>query len=222
MSQQIIIIGLGHFGMSLARRLTEKGAEVLAVDINKLLVQEASTFVAEAVVLNAADETMLAKLDPGNRDSAVCAIGDDSRESSIICVALLRQMGAPLIIARANDIIHRRILKLVGAHLVVNPEAEFGKRFANRLLFKDIVADSYLEDDLRLTEIVVLKKMIGKNLIELELPKKFGLTVAGVRKPGKPGISTPNPSEPLCEGDNLVIVSSEQAITNFLKKENFK
>ena len=95
MSQQILIIGLGHFGMSLARTLSEKGAEVLGVDVNKNLVEEAAAFVTEAVVIDATDEGELAQLEPGKRDLAVCAIGDDSKEASIICTALLRQMGTP-------------------------------------------------------------------------------------------------------------------------------
>ena len=65
MSQQILIIGLGHFGMSLARTLSEKGAEVLAVDVNKTLVEEAAAFVTEAVVIDATDEAELARLEPG-------------------------------------------------------------------------------------------------------------------------------------------------------------
>jgi trk system potassium uptake protein TrkA len=113
MPEQILIIGLGQFGMSLARTLSERGAEVLAVDVNSALVEEAATFVAEAVLIDATDETQLARLEPSKRDSAVCAIGDDSKESSIICTALLRQMGAPVVIARANDKMHHRILHLV-------------------------------------------------------------------------------------------------------------
>ena len=57
MSQQILIIGLGQFGMSLARTLSEKGVEVLAVDRRKNLVEEASAFVTEVVLVDATDET---------------------------------------------------------------------------------------------------------------------------------------------------------------------
>lgn len=217
MSQQIIVIGLGHFGMSLARTLTDKGSEVLAVDINKSLVQEASSFVAEAIVLDATDEVELAKLEPGKRDSAVCAIGDESKEASIICTALLRQMGAPLVIARANDKLHQRILTLVGAHQIINPEEEFGKRFANRIIYKNIIADSNLGTDLHLTEIVAQPNMIGKNLIELALPKKFGIIVVGIRRKNQQKILTPTPSEPIRDGDNLIIVSSESAIPKLIK-----
>ena len=197
MSQQILIIGLGHFGMSLARTLSEKGAEVLAVDVNKNLVEEAATFVTEAMVVDATDEAELARLEPGKRDSVVCAIGDDSKEASIICTALLRQMGAPVVISRANDKMHQRILHLVGAHQVVNPEQEFGKRFANRLLYRNVIADTNLGEDLHLTEICIQPSMIGKSLIDLALPKRFGVMVVGIRRGTPAKILPPSPGEPL-------------------------
>jgi trk system potassium uptake protein len=217
MSQQILIIGLGQFGMSLSRTLSEKGAEVLAVDIKKNLVEEAATFVTEAVVIEATDEAELARLEPGKRDVTVCAIGDDSKEASIICTALLRQMGSPVVIARANDKMHQRILQLVGAHQIINPEQEFGKRFANRLLYRNVIADTNLGEDLHLTEICTQPSMVGKTLIELALPKKFGVMVVGIRKNAKGKVVQPSPSEPLNADDNLIIVSNETAIPKLIK-----
>jgi trk system potassium uptake protein len=217
MSQQILIIGLGHFGMSLARTLSERGAEVLAVDINKNLVEEAADFVTEAIVLDATDEAELAGLEPGKRDSAVCAIGDDSKEASIICTVLLRQMGTPLVISRANDQMHQRILKLVGAHQIVNPEQEFGKRFANRLLYRHVIADTNLGEDLHLTEICIQPSMVGKTLIDLALPKRFGIMVVGIRRGPQGKMHQPLPNDPLQKDDNLIIVSNESAIPKLIK-----
>jgi trk system potassium uptake protein TrkA len=218
MSQQILIIGLGHFGMSLAGTLSERGAEVLAADKRRTLVEEAAAFVTEAVTIDATDETELARLEPRQRDAAVCAIGDNSKESSIICTALLRQMGAPLVVARANDKMHQRILQLVGAHQVVNPEQEFGKRFANRLLYRDVIADTNLGDDLMLTEIRIMPAMVGKNLIELELPRRFGVIVVGIRRGYPPRLIPPNPNKPLQTDDNLVIVSNDFAIVKLTRE----
>jgi len=217
MSQQILIIGMGQFGMSLARTLSKHGAEVLAVDEKEDLIEEASAFVTEAVVMDATDEAELARLEPGKRDAAVCAIGDDSKESSIICTALLRQMGTPFVIARANNKMHQHILQMVGAHQVVNPEQEFGKRFANRLLYRDVVTDTPIGEDLCLTEICVQPSMVGKSFIDLALPKRFGVMVAAIRR-GTPGlIFHPSPSEPLQADDILVVVSSEAAIQKLIK-----
>lgn len=209
MAQQIFIIGLGQFGMTLARTLSEKGAEVLAVDTRKSLVEEASLFVTQALVMDATDESELARLEPAKRDAVVCAIGDDSKEASIICTALLRQMGAPLIVARANDKLHQRILQLVGAHQIINPEQEFGKRFANRLLYRHVISDRTLGDDLLLTEICVQPSMVGKSLIDLALPKRFGVMVVAIRRGESKRMLQPSPSDPLQENDNLIIVSNE-------------
>lgn len=217
MTQQILIIGLGQFGMSLAHTLSRNGAEVMAVDPKKNLVQEASAFVTEALVMDATDEVELARLNPAKRDAVVCAIGDDSKEHSIICTALLRQMGTPFIVARANDKMHQRILHLVGAHKIVNPEQEFGKRFANRLLYRHVIADTTIGDDIQLTEVRIQPSMVGKNLIELALPKRFGIIVAAIRRGTPPKIIQPSPSDPLQAQDTLMIVSTETAIPEFIK-----
>ncbi|MBN2164325.1 MAG: TrkA family potassium uptake protein [Pontiellaceae bacterium] len=218
MSQQILIIGLGQFGMTLARTLAEKGVEVLAVDRRRNLVEEAASFVAEAVAIDATDEAELARLEPRRRDAAICAIGEDSKEASIMCTALLRQMGTPLVVARANDKMHQRILQLVGAHQVINPEQEFGRRFANRLLYRDVVVDTSLGEDLLLTEIRILPDMVGKTLIDLALPKKFGIMVVGIRRGTPPKIVKPFPAEALQADDNLIIVSNEAAISKLTKR----
>jgi len=218
MAQQILIIGLGQFGMSLARALTEKGVEVLAVDVKPNLVEEASAFVTEAIVMDVTDEVQLAKIQPKNRDVAVCAIGDESRESSIIVTALLKQLGVPYIISRASDPLHRRILQLVGANQIINPEEEFGKRYANRLLYRDRIADTHLGEDLQLTEILVQPWMVGKNLIELALPKQFSVMVVGVRKKGSQKLLQPSPETPLEADDTIVIASSEASIQKLMKK----
>ncbi|MGD9950326.1 MAG: TrkA family potassium uptake protein [Desulfobulbus sp.] len=217
MAQQILIIGLGQFGMSLARTLSEKGTEVLAVDRRKSLVEEASAFVTEVVMVDATDETELARLEPARRDCCICAIGDDSKEASIICTALLRQMGAPWVIGRANNAMHRRILQLVGAHLVVNPEEEFGRRFANRLINRHVISDMPLGEDLHLTELSIHPSMVGKSLIELALPKRFGVMVVAIRRGTPSKVLQPNPTEPLEANDRLIIVSSETAIPQLTK-----
>src|SRR5690606_15392847 len=97
----------------------------------------------------------------------VCAIGDEASEGSIICVALLKQMGVKRLIGRASNDLHARILRLVGADMVVNPERDFGERFANLLMHDRVLGELPLGADLVLTELEVPKAFIGRNLIEL-------------------------------------------------------
>lgn len=209
MSKQALVIGLGQFGNTVARALARRGLEVLAVDTRADLVQAISGAVAEAVCLNALDEDALSRTAPAQRDLCICAIGEQHRENAIIVTALLRQLGAPRIIARAGDDVLERILLLVGAHEVVNPERAFGERLATRLIHEGVLEEIPLGQDLVITELVVPPALVGRKLVELELPRKHGLTVLGMRRKveGRSTVVTPDPRAPLLENEILIVVA---------------
>jgi trk system potassium uptake protein TrkA len=218
MNKQAIIIGLGQFGISLARSLTERGVEVLAIDEDEERVRTAASFVASAIALDASDEAALARTAPERRDIAVCAIGDEAREASIICTALLRQMGAPRVVARATDAVHERILRLVGAHEVVNPERAFGERLATRLLYSGVIDEVPLGEDLVITELQSPPAFVGRSLVDLALPKRHRLTVVALRRRGERGISLPSPTAKLGPDDVLVVVAPVGAVADLLER----
>lgn len=205
-----MIIGLGQFGMALAQTLAERGVEVMAVDISQEKVDIAAEFVPHAVAVDATDETALAKLLPQERDSVICAMGTAAKESAIICTALLRQLGCKHIVARAGSATYRRILFMVGAHEVIIPEQDYGRRFATHLLYRNMIAENDSSNELNLTEIKLPPFMVGKTLIQLSLPKKYGIIVAAIRHDGV--LNRPDPERKLEEEDMLLIVSDENAI----------
>jgi trk system potassium uptake protein TrkA len=218
MQQQAIVIGLGQFGMSVSRALSERRVEVLAVDIREERVRTASSFVTEAACFDATDTDALARTSPERRDVCLCAIGDEAKEASIICTALLRQMGARRVIARANDDLHERILTLVGAHQIVNPEREFGERFANQLLHQGIKGEMPLGEGVLITEAEIPASFIGHSLRDLKLPNRYGLTVVAIRKGGQGVVVLPDPGEPLGKDDVLVMVGKEGAVTRMMER----
>ena len=213
MKEQVLVIGLGQFGMSLARTLNEKGLQVIAVDIDQKLVNEAANFATDAICLNAIDEISLAKLSPKDRDLIICSIG--AKEPSILTVALLKQMGCENIIARASETIHARILKAIGAKQIINPEKEYGKRLANRILFKNIFVDN-ISEELDLLEVPVQHFMIDKTLLELKLPDRYQIVVAGVIKDKK--LTRPMPKEKLQEDDRLLLIGSSEDIEKMIEE----
>ena len=215
MSKQVLIIGLGQLGSSLAKTLSEKGMEVVAVDINKDIVDKTAAFIDDAVCLDATDETSLEKLSPREKDIIICAIG--SKEPSILATALLRQMGCSNIISRATDKTHERILKAVGAKMVINPDEEYGKKFAYRILFQNEIADGN-DDDIQLLDINVQPFMVGKSLIELALPNKYGIIVAAIKKGNK--LTKPLPTGILEKDDVLLLVCTEASIEKMLKENS--
>jgi trk system potassium uptake protein TrkA len=204
--------------MSLAQALTERGIEVLAADSREERVRQASNFAAEAVRFDATDAEALERTSPAQRDVCVCAIGDDSTESAIICTALLRQMGAPRVIARANSQLQTRILKLVGAHEVVNPIHEFGERFANRIAYDRVIGELPLGEDLLITELRPPPSFVGHTLADLKLPQRYNVTVVAVRQEGSGSVVLPTPNDILKADDILIIVSREEAVGRLMEQ----
>jgi trk system potassium uptake protein TrkA len=202
--------------MAVARSLTDRGVEVLAIDEREDRARAAAPFVTEVACFNAEDAEALARTAPERRDVCICAIGDEAREASIICTALLRQMGARRVIARANDELHARILTLVGAHLVVNPERQFGERFASQIVHEGVMGELQLGDDLLLTELRAPPSFVGHTLIDLQLPKRHGVTVVAIRRQG--AVIMPQPTEPVAAEDLLVVVSNQGAVAKMIER----
>ncbi len=213
--EQILIIGLGQFGMALTKTLYEKGYEVIAVDIDKKLVNEASNYATDAICLDAIDEISLSKLSPKNRDLIICSIG--SREPSILTVALLKQMGCENIVARASEAIHARILKAIGAKCIINPEYEYGKKFAHKILFKSLFLDNSAEE-LEMFEIPVQSFMVNKSLKELQLPDKYNVIIAGIMKDNK--YVRPIPDEVFRHEDRLLVTGTNEDIEKMIKENS--
>jgi len=218
--KQAIVVGLGQFGSAVARTLTMEGVDVIAVDMKQDLVQEASTYCIKAVCADGTDEKTLSSLNPSSRDLAVSAIGDESREGAIIVTALLRQLGCPHVVARATDRILERILYLVGANEVVNPEQDFGERFARRLAHYGLLEEVPLSKHLVITELKVLPFMVQRSLTELKLPQKYGVTVLGIKciEDGIENILLPDPDRPLEASETLLIVGKPGSTKDLYKE----
>jgi trk system potassium uptake protein TrkA len=126
-------------------------------------------------------------------------------------------MGSPRVIARSNDEVHSRILRLVGAHEVVNPELEFGERLANHLVYRQVLGELPLGDDLVMTQMSPPRGLFGKALSEIHLPRRYGITVVAIRR-GKKTILLPEPNETVREEDTIVVVSREGAVARLVEE----
>jgi trk system potassium uptake protein TrkA len=218
MRKQIMVIGLGQFGMGLIKTLAKKNAEVIALDVDQKKVQVASAYAAQALCCDATDEDMLRQLNPAARDVCICATGDQSKEAAIICTALLKQMGAKRVIARANDELHARILGLVGADEVINPEWAFGERFANRVINEAILEEMSLGSDLVVTEFKNPAAFANKSLLELNLRRRYGMTVVAIRSAQSGQVKLAQPEEVLHQDDIMVVVSTVGSVSRLLEE----
>ena len=152
MKQNYAIIGLGRFGGSICRTLAEAGQEVLAIDANEDRVNEYMNIATYAVVGNAQDEAVLRSLGIRNFDYVIIAIGEDI-QASILVTLMIKEMGVPHVVAKAQNEYHARVLEKVGADRVVHPERDMGTRIAHNLVSKNILDFIELSDEFSLAEI---------------------------------------------------------------------
>ncbi|MBQ2661940.1 MAG: TrkA family potassium uptake protein [Clostridia bacterium] len=209
------VIGLGRFGYSLATTLCKLGHEVLAVDIDEKPIRAIKSEVTHAVQANTTDEQTLYKLGIRNFDCVAICLGDDIR-SSILTTVLCKDLGAKLIIAKASDDLHAKLLYKTGADKVIQPERDSGARLARSLTSDSIVDYLELSDEYSINEIRIPQNWVEKSLVELDVRTKFGISVIAIRRNDEI-IVTIDPQKPLCENDILVIIGSNEQLAKVEK-----
>jgi trk system potassium uptake protein len=207
---EFAVIGLGQFGMSVARHLARQGASVLAIDMDPDLVDDAAPEVDLALQADATDERTLEELQLNTMSCVVVAIGAHSIEASVLTTALMKQVGVPRIVARAMGDLHARVLRAIGADEVVNPEEEMGRRLASRLVEPSILEQVDLGGS-QLAEVEAPESFVGKDLIEADIRNRYSISVMAIQR-GEQVIANPRPSEVIKTGDILVVVGSVESI----------
>jgi trk system potassium uptake protein TrkA len=208
--KQVAVIGLGRFGSSVARTLAESGCEVLAVDADEARVKAIADEVTDAVRANALDEEALRALGLRNFEVVVVAIGHEV-QASILVTVLLKEMGIPKIVAKAQDELHGRVLQKVGADMVVFPERDMGVRLAHTLISRNVIDEIQLSTDYSILEMVAPPRFFGRSLKDLELRQRFGLSVLAIRREDRIIVS-PDAEQTLEEGDMLVALGQPEKL----------
>jgi len=182
MSKQFAVIGLGRFGTEVALWLSQHHFPILAIDKKRNLVQDISKDVDNALSFDSTNESALREARIEEIDTVICAIGDNNVQNNILTTALLKQLGVPRIIARASTDLHARILKIVGADEVVNPEKEMGLRTAQKIATPGLTELIPLSDNAAIAELKVPESFIGKNIYDLRVRSRYGINVIGIRR----------------------------------------
>ena len=212
--EQILVIGLGRFGSSLAQCLVELGHEVLGVDSDPSLVQQMSGVLTQTVEADSTDVEVLRQLGAAEFSSAVVGIGTGV-EASVLTVAALGDLGVADIWAKAISEPHARILERVGAHHVVSPEREMGTRVAHMVAGRMI---DYLELDpgFVLVETRAPREVVGRTLTELKFRSRFGVTLVCI-KPEGATFTYATPETIIEPGDMLLVAGETERAEAFAK-----
>ena len=224
--RNIAVIGLGGFGSSLARELTEKGVEVLALDRKHARVEAIKDSVAVAASLSSTDEEALLAVGIKNVDVAIVCIGEDI-EANLLTTILLKKIGVHRIWTRALSPLQQEILNTLGVEKIINLEKEMGNFIASSLASSNITRHIPLAKGHSIIEVKLPTAFIGKTLRSLDLRNKYDVNVVAVKQ-RIPNITdqgervmeeslndVPDPDEILSETDCLLVVGSNKNVEHF-------
>lgn len=173
------VFGLGRYGFAVAKELIDSGAEVLAIDNNINIVNEVTNYLPLCKCADITDIDALTQLGIANIDVVIIAMASNL-EASVLAVTLCKELGVESVIAKAANEMHQKILLKVGADKVVFPERESGIRLAKNLLSRGFVDIVELTAGVSMLELSVRPEWIGKNLLELNLRRKYSINIVAI------------------------------------------
>jgi trk system potassium uptake protein TrkA len=208
----VLVIGLGRFGSSIAEALSRVGHEVLAIDRNSALVQEWSGRLTHVVEGDSSNEEVLRQVGAADFSVAVVGIGT-SIEASVLTTANLVDIGVPHVWAKALTPAHGKILERIGATNVVYPERDAGERVAH-LVSGRLLDYIEFEDGFAIVKMRPPKETRGFTLEESKIRAKYGVTVVGVKSPGK-DFTHAVPSTKVSAHDIIVVSGETDLVERF-------
>jgi trk system potassium uptake protein TrkA len=214
--KEFVVFGLGRFGRSVATTLAEGGCEVMVVDDDEDKIHEVADYVTYAVRADVTEADALATLGIGNFDGAIIAIGENL-EASVMVTILVKEMGVPYVLAKAQNELHAKILKKVGADMVVFPEKETGIRIANNLMMGNFFDAVELSSTFSMMELDAIPEWVGHSLRELNLRAKNMINVIGIKRDENLNIN-PDADMPIERNDTLVIIGKNEILNKLASK----
>ncbi len=214
--RRVGIIGAGRFGMALAQSLAESGTEVLLLDRNGALVQRALEVVSESVQGDATSARILEEAGFAECDVAVVAIGSNI-EASTLALANCKDLGIPLVYAKASSELHGKILLKLGADQVIYPDRDSAHRLAHTIMSGGAFDLLEVSEGCSIAEIDVPDSCADKTLAQADLRKKTGVTVLCIRRldenPKRPrAVLIPGPNDQIHADDKLIVFGTRKQI----------
>lgn len=217
------VIGVGRFGQALIEELIKLEAEVLVIDKNFDKIEKIAKMVTNAVCLDSTDIEALKEVGISSYDTVIVATGMNV-DNSILTTLVLKDLGVKEIYVKVQSEYHARVVEKLGVdqeHLIW-PEQETGRRLATILISGNFLEYLQLDEDYSFISTQVTKKMIGKNLLELDIRKNFGVNIVAVRRTEK--IIIPSSQTPFDDNDEILLVGRNDLIekfTQWLKQKKF-
>ena len=211
----ILLIGLGRFGLHIAKKLHELGHEVMAVDVNEERINQAVPYVTDAQIGNSTNEEFLKSLGINNFDLCIVTISDDF-QSSLETTSLLKELGAKKVVSRAERDGQAKFLLRNGADEIVYPEKQLASWMAIKYSADHILDYIKLDNEHAIFEVSVPKDWIGKTIGEIDIRKKYGISMLGIKDGKKLNVNV-TPSQILGLELSLLVIGDYKKLKKCFK-----
>lgn len=214
-SRQYAVLGLGIFGSTVAKTLSSYNCEVIALDNDARCVNRMADIVTQAMQCDITDIEQLRAAGIQDCDIAIVSMGSHLEES-VMAIINLKELGIPYIVAKAKNKRYMQIFSELGANKVVRPEKDMGEQVAKSVLGRSIIDIVDLDKEYSIVEIPTPKQWSNKSLIELDLRRKFGINVVGIRSPKLEHLNVcPDAEYKIEPDDHLVVISDCKTLDKF-------
>lgn len=151
--QEIAIVGLDAFGYAVAMELYRLGHQVLAMDKDPTKIHSIQGLVTHAIEVDVSQTEVFRELGIQDIDTVLISLGSDF-QTSLLTTFALKELGVKHLLVKAEGAKRRKILKLAGADVVIQPENDIALQTATFMHYARVI--DYLELD-REHDVVALK-----------------------------------------------------------------
>ena len=210
--KSFVVFGLDAFGQTLAVSLEQSGHQVMVIDASDEAVRKVADIATDAIIGDPMSESVLRKAGVSSFDTAVISFPGEIN-NTILLTMMLKDMGVRRVVARACSELECRVLEKIGVDAIVFPERDMGEKLAHTLDKQDVLEYLRYSDDYSIVEEKVPAAWVGKNMIELDLRRKFGINIIAVNEEGSGKINiSPAPDRAFSEGDVVTLIGSNKNI----------
>ena len=205
--KSILLIGVNRFGALLAKYFHEQGHQIMAVDKDEDRINSILPYVTDAQIGDSTNEAFLRSLGVNNYDICIVTIGGDF-QSSLETTSLLKELGGRMVVSRSDRDVQTKFLLRNGADEVINPEKQIAEWASIRYASNHILDYIKLDDDHGIFEVPVPVEWSGKSIGQIDIRKRFGITIMALKEKGKMNLSvTP---DTVLDGSKTMLILGEQ------------
>ncbi|MBE6687111.1 MAG: TrkA family potassium uptake protein [Ruminococcaceae bacterium] len=209
--KSFLVIGMGRFGINLARKLTELGNEVMIVDHDSEKIDELAPEFTDSYIGDCTHEGVVRALGVENFDICFVSMGENF-QASLMTTSILKSLGAKMVVSKANQPIQADLLKKIGADAVVYPEKEMAEKLAVQYSADNVFDYINLTGEYSIYETSILSSWAGKTIIELDIRNKYNINIIAVKPKNGVLMPLPGANYRFNETDHIVLIGKKEDV----------